>query len=231
MSGSLDAYLEVGSARVFAGALAWPGWCRSAKTEAAALDALIAYGSRYAVVLARVSGAGGGVDFRPPPDLTGLAVVERLEGGATTDFGAPGAAPSVDGADLDETGIDRQTAILRACWAALDAAAMAAEGVVLRTGPRGGGRDLGKILRHVLEAEQAYIVKLGARPPTGDGSPSSVVAQREAALAAFKARALGRPIADPSQTKVPWSPRYFVRRAAWHVLDHAWEIEDRAALE
>jgi hypothetical protein len=24
-----------------------------------------------------------------------------------------------------------------------------------------------------------------------------------------------------------WTPRYFVRRAAWHVLDHAWEIEDR----
>ena len=24
------------------------------------------------------------------------------------------------------------------------------------------------------------------------------------------------------------APRYFVRRAAWHVLDHAWELEDRA---
>jgi hypothetical protein len=24
-----------------------------------------------------------------------------------------------------------------------------------------------------------------------------------------------------------WPPRYVVRRAAWHVLDHAWEIEDR----
>jgi hypothetical protein len=26
-----------------------------------------------------------------------------------------------------------------------------------------------------------------------------------------------------------WPPRYFVRRVAWHALDHAWEIEDRAA--
>jgi hypothetical protein len=26
-----------------------------------------------------------------------------------------------------------------------------------------------------------------------------------------------------------WSARYFVRRAAWHVLDHAWEIEDRSS--
>ena len=26
---------------------------------------------------------------------------------------------------------------------------------------------------------------------------------------------------------VIWPARYFVRRVAWHVLDHAWEIEDR----
>lgn len=25
-----------------------------------------------------------------------------------------------------------------------------------------------------------------------------------------------------------WPARYFVRRVAWHVLDHAWEIVDRA---
>jgi hypothetical protein len=30
---------------------------------------------------------------------------------------------------------------------------------------------------------------------------------------------------------VLWSPRYFARRAAWHVLDHAWEIEDRVTPE
>lgn len=26
---------------------------------------------------------------------------------------------------------------------------------------------------------------------------------------------------------VRWTPHYFVRRAAWHVPEHAWEIEDR----
>jgi hypothetical protein len=26
-----------------------------------------------------------------------------------------------------------------------------------------------------------------------------------------------------------WQPRYFVRRSAWHILDHVWEIEDRSA--
>jgi hypothetical protein len=25
-----------------------------------------------------------------------------------------------------------------------------------------------------------------------------------------------------------WTVRYFIRRSAWHALDHAWEIEDRA---
>jgi hypothetical protein len=24
-----------------------------------------------------------------------------------------------------------------------------------------------------------------------------------------------------------WAPRYFVRRVAWHTVDHLWEIEDR----
>ena len=32
--------------------------------------------------------------------------------------------------------------------------------------------------------------------------------------------------------KVPedpkWPVRYLIRRMAWHVLDHAWEIEDRS---
>ncbi len=24
-----------------------------------------------------------------------------------------------------------------------------------------------------------------------------------------------------------WTPRFAIRRTAWHALDHAWEIEDR----
>jgi hypothetical protein len=80
------------------------------------------------------------------------------------------------------------------------------------------------IAAHVADAEAVYLGKLGARPPRS-GGPS---AQREAILAALAARAHGEPVADPSKVQRPWSPRYFVRRAAWHALDHAWEIEDRA---
>jgi hypothetical protein len=118
--------------------------------------------------------------------------------------------------------------VLRAVWRAFDRAAAAAVGVELRKGPRGGGRDLDKIVVHCVEAEEAYLRQLGARPPT---PPADLVerwpALRKAGLEMLARRAGG----DPPETKVkrPWTPRYFVRRAAWHVLDHAWEIEDRAA--
>ncbi len=41
-------YLELGSKRVFAAAVDWPGWCRSGKDERQALDALLAAAPRYA---------------------------------------------------------------------------------------------------------------------------------------------------------------------------------------
>ena len=55
-----DAYVEAGAKRVFAGALDWPGWCRNARDEEGALEALIAYGPRYAAVL-----KSSGVRFAP----------------------------------------------------------------------------------------------------------------------------------------------------------------------
>jgi hypothetical protein len=29
-------------------------------------------------------------------------------------------------------------------------------------------------------------------------------------------------------TGTTWPLRYLIRRAAWHVLDHAWELEDKS---
>ena len=48
---AVAAYLEVGSRRVFAGAIEWPGWCRSGRDEETALRALVAYGPRYAAAI------------------------------------------------------------------------------------------------------------------------------------------------------------------------------------
>ena len=68
-------YLEVGAKRVFAGALDWPGWCRSARHEEDALEALLAYGPRYAAVL-----KDSGVRFTPPARTSTFELVERALG-------------------------------------------------------------------------------------------------------------------------------------------------------
>ena len=39
----VEVAIEAGTKRVFATAVDWPGWSRSAKTEEAALEALAAY--------------------------------------------------------------------------------------------------------------------------------------------------------------------------------------------
>lgn len=48
---TFSVYIEVGQKRTFAGAIEWPGWCRSGKDEATALQALLDYGGRYERVL------------------------------------------------------------------------------------------------------------------------------------------------------------------------------------
>ena len=51
---------------------------------------------------------------------------------------------------------------------------------------------------------------------------------RERFVEVVNAVASGEPLAEPSRTRTHWPVRYAIRRAAWHVLDHAWELEDRS---
>jgi hypothetical protein len=217
--GRVAVYLEVTEKRAFAGAMDWPGWCRSGRTEEEALEALVAYADRYGPIVASVGG------FAPPATVADLDIVERLDGGPTTAFGAPEKAPAADEQALDGADVERQLAILRGCWTAFDAAAAAAKGKELRKGARGGGRSLPKIVAHVAEAERSYLTQLGAR-----SAPEVVTdaqARHDRIAEALGALARGEPIPNASAVRKPWLPRYFVRRAAWHVLDHAWELEDR----
>jgi hypothetical protein len=158
-----------------------------------------------------------------PVDDQGLTVVERLPGGATTDFGAPGVAAKWESGEIEGRELKRLLSILDACWSAFDRTLAKAEGATLRTGPRGGGRTVEKISSHVLDAEAAYMHKIGAAPPRAAGA-----AEERAALVEGLTRAAANavPGTGPRGGKM-WAPRYFVRRTAWHVLDHAWEIEDR----
>ncbi len=154
-SHTIDVYLEIGEKRTFAGPIDWPGWCRTGGDEGAALQALVDSGPRYAKILhaARIS-------FKAPADSSTFAVVERLEGNTTTDFGAPDVAPSSDAQPVDDAELERFQKLLKAYWKAFDRAVSAASGKELRKGPRGGGRELEAIIRHVMGAEAGYLARL-----------------------------------------------------------------------
>lgn len=198
----IAAYLEIGKKRAFAGAVDWPGWCRSGRDEGSALQVLFDYGPRYAAVLR----------------------------GKRLGFGAPGATPSADTRPVDDAELRRSRMLLEACWAAFDEAVEAASGKELRKGPRGGGRDLDGIVAHVLDADAAYLSRLAWKHRSNDGGdPSAELARaRQAILDAVASAIRGRVPARGPRGGIRWTPRYFVRRVAWHALDHAWEIEDRA---
>jgi hypothetical protein len=220
----MEVYVEAGDKRACAGAIAWPGWCRTGRREDDAIDGLLEHATRYANVL-----AGSVRGFTAPRSRSDITVVERVAGDATTDFGAPSVAPAADAKPLDARDLKRSIAILRASWAAFDRVAEAATGRELRKGPRGGGRELDGIVDHVIGAEIAYAVKLAAPRSKMEGRDRWEVATEERAIvrdALSRAVTEGLPEEGPRGGTI-WLPRYFVRRAAWHVLDHAWEIEDR----
>src|SRR5207245_2924028 len=134
------------------------GWCRSGRDEGSALEALAAYAPRYAAAVERAAPG-----FRAPTDPKALEVVERLDGNSTTNFGAPGVAPASDQRPVDDAELERLEGLLQASWSAFDAAAEAASSAVLRKGPRGGGRNLHAIVSHVLEADGAYLARVGGK--------------------------------------------------------------------
>lgn len=220
----VEVYLEVGTKRVFAAAMGWPGWCRSGRDEPSALQALVDYGPRYAAVVRKV------VDgFEPARAARELNLVERLEGDSSTDFGVPHVPPAVDSLPLDDRELDRLSKLLQGCWQAFDAAAKAAGSSTLRTGPRGGGRDVPKMRAHVLDSEAAYIGQLGGRfKASGRGPAADLKLVRQAFLDGLAARVRGELPTRGAKGGLRWSPRYAIRRSAWHALDHAWEIEDRS---
>lgn len=206
--------VEIGQKRTFAWAADWPGWCRSGRSETAALAALADYRPRY-LPLAAAAGEKLTAGSRE-----GFAVVERLQGSMTTDFGAPGAIAAADGLAMTPEDGRRCAALLVAAWEFFDQVVAGAP-AELRKGPRGGGRDRDQVADHVLGADVSYARKLGIRASSATADPEWV-----AALRAAVCRALVQPD-SPEPGSKGWPPRYYTRRAAWHLLDHAWEIQDR----
>jgi hypothetical protein len=214
--------LEVTPKQTFASALDWPGWCRAGRDKDVALEALASYAERYAPVAEQA-----GVSF---PSRVAFDVVERVPGGPTTAFAAPECRcpfPQVtaeaERARVTPAAARRLVGPVTAAWATFDEVA-AASPAELREGPRGGGRARDKLIDHVIGAETAYARKLGVRPeqPAIDDI-AAIEVLREV---------IGAVVGAPSDgsTVVPngWTTRYAARRIAWHVLEHAWEMQDRA---
>lgn len=186
---------------MFGTALDWPGWCRCARGEELALECLLDYAERYHAVV--------GEGFDPGP----IEVIGRSQGNPTTDFGAPNVEGPWDDEPLDPAERERLLGLVEATWTYFDQVVAGAP-AALRKGPRGGGRDRDAIVDHVRDAERSYAAKVGCR-----------IAPRtrwddQRALLATALRAEGSISA--------WPARYAIRRCAWHVLDHAWEIEDKS---
>lgn len=210
----IPVYLEIGSKRTFACSLDWPGWCRSGKTEEAAIEALIESAPRYAEVAKRAH------KRFPKIEAERFTVVERIEGSGTTDFGAPGKVASADYDNFDRAEANRLRDLLQAAWDLLDDVVAGAP-PALKKGPRGGGRDRDQVMQHVLGAENAYARTIGLKiqePEMGNRK----------AIEEVRAVIMEKIVPGGGKPEKGWPVPYFVRREAWHVLDHAWEIQDKS---
>ncbi|MFC5001677.1 hypothetical protein ACFPIJ_28050 [Dactylosporangium cerinum] len=210
-----DVYLEVTDKKVFAASLDWPGWGRFAKSEDDALAALADYGARFAPIA-----AAAGYSFPAAPTFK---VVERVPGTASTQFGVPDAHPDADNRAVTKAVADRQRKLLTAAWEAFAGFAATAP-AALRKGPRGGGRDRDKMIDHVYGAEAGYGRKIGFKlPAPAIDDTAAITAVHDEVLAVLGRPHDGGPLVDNG-----WTSRYAARRYAWHVLDHLWEMQDRA---
>lgn len=217
MGDAIRVMVEQGKKKAVASALDWPGWDRSGKSEDEALQVFAAYRPRYAKV-AKLAGLAG--EFRAAGEI---AVVERLKGTGMTDFyGLSYRSAGEEHEPMSHAACERKIALLRASWTYFDevASRVSAE---LRKGPRGGGRDRDNIVRHANGAEiHEFAKKVGVITPLDARErPDELRAHREAFCAAIRDyNARGA----PART---WTVQFVIRHSAYHMLDHAWEMEDR----
>ena len=225
MTNLIRVALEMGpkGKKVAAVAPDWPGLERGAKTGEEAIEKLRAYIPRYSPVATL---AGMNADFDA---IDNVNVVEQYTGTGSTDFwGISFAFSSIDKQDMSGDELERELVLMQACWAFFDdvRGRVSAE---MRKGPRGGGRDRDRIVRHTLAAEQDWAKGVGVVTPVD--TPEGAILTDEG-LKAYR-DAYCHAIRDyHSQGKwagkmAKWPLRYLIRHTAFHTLDHAWEMEDK----
>jgi hypothetical protein len=205
--------------RAVAFSLDWPGWSRGAKSAELALETLESYRERYRPVAA-LAGMAGEFDAAGP-----LEIVEDKVGTGSTDFWGISFSPSsTEHGPMSEAELERGITILRACWAFFDGVA-ARVSPEMRKGPRGGGRDRNRIIRHTIRTESEDFAKqVGLRIPEEAAlTPEGLRRHRETYIAAMRDYNAGR-IEHQMRS---WSLPFLIRHSAFHTLDHAWEMQDK----
>jgi hypothetical protein len=199
-------------------AIDWPGWSRGARTPDLSLTTLESYRRRYRPI-AVAAGMADEFDAAGP-----MAVIEDRVGTGSTDFWGISFSPSSsEQGPMSDSELDRKIKLLRSCWAFFDGVAgrVSAE---MRKGPRGGGRDRDKIIRHTIRTEsEEFAKRLGLRiAESGALTPDGLVAHRQAYVAAMRAYNRGE-----GKRMRSWTLPFLIRHSAYHVMDHAWEMEDK----
>ncbi len=205
--------------RFVAFALDWPGWSRGAKSAESALETLESYRQRYRPV-AQLAGMAAQFD-----DAGSLDVVEDRVGTGSTDFWGISFSPSAGEQDpMGEAELERAITLLQACWSFFDGVA-ARVSPEMQKGPRGGGRDRDRIIRHTIRTESEDFAKqVGLRIPEGAAlSPDGLRQHRETYVAAIRAYNAGQ----VKRRMRSWTLPFLLRHSAYHTLDHAWEMEDK----
>ncbi|MHB8960452.1 MAG: hypothetical protein ACYDAN_12565 [Candidatus Limnocylindrales bacterium] len=205
--------------RVVAFSLDWPGWSRGAKSADLALDVLEAYRGRYRPI-ASLGGMSRTFDEAGP-----LEIVEDRVGTGSTDFWGISFSPSSAEQDpMGDADLERGITLLRAAWTFFDGVA-ARVSPTMRKGSRGGGRDRDEIIRHTIRTEsEDFAKRVGLRIPEGGAlAPGGLHVYREAYVAAMRAYNAG----EVTRRMRSWTLPFLIRHSAFHVLDHAWEMEDK----
>jgi hypothetical protein len=197
----------------------WPGWSRGAKTPELALKTLESYRERYLPV---ASLAGMAAEFNAAGPLE--IVKDRIGPGSTDFWGISYAASSTEGDPMSDAALERGITLLRACWEYFDGVA-ARVSPEMRKGPRGGGRDRDRIIRHVIRTESEDFAKqVGLRIPEEAAlSPEGLLQHRKEYVAAMRAYNAG----EVARRMRSWTLAFLIRHSAYHTLDHAWEMEDK----
>ena len=218
MANKLRVILEIGpkGKKVVAVAPDWPGLERGAKTGEAAIEKLQSYLPRYAPV-AKLAGLDA--EFAA---ITTVEIAEKYQGVGSTDFwGISFAFSNIDKQDISSSELERELTLMQACWTFFDFVRLRVS-AEMQKGPRGGGRDRDRIVRHTLGVEQDWAAKLGVPiPDIATLTDEELRTYRDHYCSAI------REFQAEGKMARTWPLRYLIRHTAYHTLDHAWEMEDK----